>query len=456
MPFVDNWHVRAICDHLENMTRNKVTPDLLINIPPGCMKSILCNVVWPTWVWGPYNWPGARWLYASYEQGLATRDSVKCRQVMESPWYRERWGKRFKLVVDQNEKIYYANSQRGWRLATSVGGRGTGEHPDFVIADDPHNVKQSESDVQRQGALNWWTGTISTRGATRRVRKVIVMQRLHVKDLSALALEMGGYDHLCLPMRFEPDRMERTSLGWLDPRTEPGELLWPALWTEELISKVEAALNATGINKVAGQLQQRPTLDGGGLFKEENFKIVPAAPTFEEGDKVGMYWDKAATEDGGDYTAGVMMHVKKDGRIFVLNVCRGQWGIDTRNSMIELRSRVGAIKYRAITIWVEQEPGSGGKESAEYTVKRLCGLRVKIDKKTGGKLDCWEPWACQVNAGNVYLVEGEWNEDFIKEHLDAPVGAHDDQIDSAAGIFNKLVGKVEIDIQAWLKASQHC
>lgn len=174
--FISNWHIDAICEHLEAVSRFELQR-LLINIPPRCMKSLTVGVFWPTWMW--INRPETRWLCASYAQQLATRDSLKCRRIIESRWYQRNWGESFQLTSDQNQKTRFENDKTGYRLATSVGGTGTGEGGDFVICDDPHNVEQALSDTQREAALIWWDETMSTRlNDPKRGGMVIVMQRL--------------------------------------------------------------------------------------------------------------------------------------------------------------------------------------------------------------------------------------------------------------------------------------
>ncbi len=230
-PFIDGWHIRAICEHLEAVADGRIKR-LLINVPPGCGKSLLVCVFWACWVWGPQNRPHTRWLFASYGQELSTRDSLKCRQILESDWYQEYWGDRVQLVADQNQKTKFQNSAGGWRLATSTGGRGTGEHPDFVVWDDPHNVNDVESQVERERVSTWRAATITLRGMARDVREVGIMQRLHRDDLSGWMLNTHkeGLDHLCLPMRYEESAMPKpTSIGWIDPRVTADELLWPAV-----------------------------------------------------------------------------------------------------------------------------------------------------------------------------------------------------------------------------------
>lgn len=197
----------------------------------------------------------------------------------------------------------YDTDKRGWRIATSVGGRGTGEHPDIIVADDPHKVKEAESDTERTAAIRWWDGTISSRGKIRGVRRIVVMQRLHQGDLSGHILETdAGVDrwvHLCLPMRYEPDRMKETSLGWSDHRTEPGELLWPAAFPERIVAELEREM---GSLRAAGQLQQRPVPLGGQLFHRDWFEIVPASPANA---RRVRYWDKAGCLIGSSVVAVV-------------------------------------------------------------------------------------------------------------------------------------------------------
>lgn len=444
-PFADNWHIGMICRHLEAATRGD-TRRLLVNIPPGCMKSLLICVFWPCWVW--INHPAARWLFASYSQQLSTRDSLKCRTLIGSEWYQENWGHKVQLTNDQNQKTYFENTARGWRLATSVGGRGTGEHPDYIVVDDPHNVMQSESDVQRDAVLDWWEGTISTRGRVRGVRQVIVMQRLHERDLSGHILAKGGdWDHLCLPMRYEgPDRMPVTTLGERDERSRIGELLWPAMYTEAIVNDLERDL---GSLRSAGQLQQRPTAADGELFRREWFHVVPGVP---EGTWRGVrYWDFAASEGGGDYTVGVLVAKHRDGSFYIIDVVRGQWSVHKRNQkVIATAERDAQRGAHNLHICIEQEPGASGIAAAQYMIQQLAGYSVSADRVDKGKHVRWEPLAAQFEAGNVFLVEGPWNDQFIQEHLIAPNGLHDDQVDAASGAFNKLCTRRVIDLESWL------
>lgn len=440
--YVDNWHVGAICEHLEAVTSGQIKR-LLINIPPGCSKSLLVSVFWPTWEWA-IN-PSIRWFYASYDQKLSTRDSVKCKSLLQSRWFTSLWPNKVLIKPSQDQKTYYETMAGGYRLATSVGGHGTGEHPDRIIVDDPHNVKQAESDLERQNVIDWWDLTMTSRGVSRDARRVIIMQRLNKDDLSGHVLSRKDYVLICLPMRFESNRMGITPLGWTDPRTEEGELLAKKQFTEERVVDLEKNLGPYGI---AGQLQQRPAPRGGGMFKQEWFnRRVRASPY--QATRI-RYWDRAATLDGGCYTAGVLMARDNEGAFFVEHVVHGQWDPDKRNELVvatALRDRARYGPNNTPMIVIEAERGSTGLESFRNLARKLAGFRVREDQPTGSKDTRAEPWADQLAALNVSLVEdGTWDvSGYVDEHIffrPDPVtkrlGKYKDQVDASSGAFNML------------------
>ena len=430
--FMDNWHINAVCDHLQAVTEGKIK-NLLINIPPSTMKSLLVAVFWPCWVWTKA--PSRTWFFASYDIALSLRDAGRCRNLLQSEWYQMRWP--HSLKDDQNQKGLFENDKGGWRLATTIGGKGTGHHPQFKVFDDPHNVKKAESEVERQAVIDWWDGTMSSRGILSDPASVGVMQRLNSGDLSAHCLAKGGWDHLCFPMRYEPDHPTPTnsSLGFKDPR-QPGELLWPKALPEKKVAELELKM---GDYFAAGQFQQRPHPRGGGMFKVEWFtSILPTLPN--DVTSWIRYWDKAGTAGGdGSRTAGALMGARRNGRFVLADIVKGRWSSADREAVIKATAAMDMARYGPVTVWVEQEPGSGGKESAENTVKNLVGLDCKIERVTGAKEVRAEPFASQCMVGNVDLVVGTWNEEFINEAASFPAGSLKDQVDAAGGAFNKLV-----------------
>jgi len=244
-PYVHNWHIDAIADHLEAVTKGQIKR-LIINVPPRHMKSLGVSVFWPAWEW--LHNPKSQFLFSSYAETLSIRDSVKCRRLMQHPWYQKLMlacFPNFALTGDQNTKIRFENTKGGYRLATSVEGSNTGEGGDRLVVDDPVNVMESESMVKRVAVNDWWDGVMTTRlndaitGA-----KVIIMQRCHENDMVGHILRTDGdrWEMLILPARYEGKNQCRTSLNFVDPRTQEGELLYPQRFPEDEVQSLEKTL----------------------------------------------------------------------------------------------------------------------------------------------------------------------------------------------------------------------
>ena len=273
----DAWCVQAICEHLQAVVDGQIKR-LIINCPPRIGKSNTVSVAFPAWTWAQPNstptcGPGVPFLYASYADKLSLRDSVKCRRLIESPWYQARWGNRFQLTTDQNTKSRFTNDKGGDRLITSIGAGVTGEGGNIICIDDPNAANDVESEATTEATITWWTTAMPTRlndpeaGAF-----IIIQQRLGEDDLTGHILEheADGWTHLCLPGRYEPERSFHTVIGWKDPRTEPNELLWPERFSEEYLKRLERSM---GPYTFAGQIQQRPEPKGGGIIKREFWKL---------------------------------------------------------------------------------------------------------------------------------------------------------------------------------------
>lgn len=465
-PLVWGWHLQAKCDHLQAVYHFTVPYDidpraeaqigiqnLIINEPPRCSKSLFSSVMFPAWVWT--RWPGARFLYVTYADDLAQRDALKTRNLIESDWYRSRWP--MGIAQDQRAKSRYnletadretglIRGTGGFRVSTTILGIATGEGADFRILDDPHNVKKALSDVERQQANTFIDLTLPTRVVDpEKSSTVICMQRLHQDDATGHVLEGETvYDHLCLPMEFEKQEGNRcqTALGFVDPRSEDGDLLHPERWTrkatEDAKSKLRMTLGEFGVNS---QFQQRPTPPGGGMFKPDNIILVPNFPSVNDLDRIVRYWDKAGSEGTGAFSCGALMaRHKATARTIILDIVRGQWGTDKREMTIrdtahhDLR-RLG-IPAGKMAIRVEQEPGSGGKDSALWTCRNtLAGFAAQPRVKRESKETDWAPLAAQVNLGGVEMVQGPWNQILKQEMMAAPFGKFKDQIDACSGGF---------------------
>lgn len=430
--FVTGWHIDAVCEHLEAVTAGQITR-LLINVPPGFMKSLTTEVFWPAWEWGPKNRPDIRYVSASYSAELTIRDNRRCRNLIQSDWYQSLWGKKFKIVSDQNAKTKFETDYAGFKIATSVGGLGTGERGDRFIIDDPHNIKDGESDARRAAALLWFTETVPTRMSDpTKSAIVIIMQRVHALDIAGYILEKDfGYTHLMLPMEFEPERKCITSIGFEDPRTKDGELLWPDRMTPEVVTRDKAILGAYA---VAAQFQQRPAPRGGGLFKREWFEIVDEVPKKRD---IVRGWDLAASESKGSaWTAGVKMSRDQQGFFYIEDVVRIQ---GSPNKVERLLRKTAARDGIHVRISGPQDPGQAGKSQAQYLTRQLAGYNVKFTPETGDKETRAMPVASQAESGNIKVVRGLWNDDFFDEITVFPFSTFKDQTDALSRAFAMLI-----------------
>ena len=429
-PYVHGWHLEAISEHLEAITRGQIKR-LLINVPPGTMKSMATAVFWPAWEWGPRGRPSMRFIGASHEEGLATRDSVKMRRLVQSEWFQDRWPLR--MAGDQNAKTYFENDSTGWRQACPVKSM-TGRRGDRVLWDDPHSVEDAHSASALGVANRVFRETLPTRlNSPKESAIVVVMQRLSEKDVSGLILsEDFGYDHLCLPMEYEAPR-KATSIGFVDPRREAGDLLFPARLPRDVVERDKKIM---GTYAVAGQFQQRPAPATGGEFDINMIQIVDAIPA-------GVMqwcrgWDLAATEGGGDYTAGGKLGKLRDGRIIIADVVRKQYGTAKRDMLI--KNTADADGRGVVKQSLPQDPGQAGKGQVAALTAMLAGHIVQGSPETGDKVVRARPLASQVNQGNVLMLRATWNTEFTDELKLFPAGLHDDQVDAVSRAYAGLIG----------------
>lgn len=437
--FCDNWHLDMICDHLEAVTRGDIKR-LVINIPPRHSKSLLTSVFWPAWTW--LQDPSMRFLFSSYSSQLSIRDSIKCRRIIECEDYKDTihipypdW----RITSDVATKIRYETNKGGVRLATSTLGALTGEGGDVLCVDDPHNVIQGKSDPMIQQVLDWWDTALSTRlNDVQTGRIVVIMQRIGDNDLVGHIQKEhekhGDWEFLILPARYEGYNRTETSLGSVDPRGKKGEVLWPAKWPDFELAQLEDKLGRYG---TAAQLQQRPSPREGGMFNITKIKERMTLPPKAEILKSIRYWDKAGSEeDYGSETAGVLMHKLKNGKYLIADVIHGKWSWGERERIIKETAAKDGIK---VHVWIEQEGGSGGKESAQRTISELAGYAAYKDRVTGDKVTRAEGLAAQTDNDNVEILTREWTNKTLEELKLFPNAKKCDIVDASTGAFNKLV-----------------
>ena len=398
------------------------------------MKSISVAVALPAWTWTVQ--PQKRFLFASYAASLSVRDSVKCRRLIDSKWYKEHFGEVFKLTGDQNQKQRFENNQTGYRIATSVDGALTGEGGDIIIIDDPHNVREAESSAVRESVLDWWDQAMQTRlNDPKTGAFVIIMQRVHENDLTGHILrnEYNDWDHLCLPARYELGHPSPTksSLNFTDPRTKENELLWPERIDDKTLDSLEKSL---GSYASAGQLQQRPMPKGGGILKAE-WWVPWEKEDLPDIEYIIQSWDTAfSTKEKTSYSA------------------RTTWGVFRRHGQVNAivldmwYDRVTYPELRAIA----QEAYNEYEPDAVLIEKKASGQSLLQDLRMAGiPVIPYSPdrdKEARAHAASALLEDGriffpydkKWSKNLIDICAAFPAGDNDDIVDTCTQAWLRL------------------
>lgn len=429
--YVHGWHVDAMAEHYEALASGQLTR-LLVNVPPGCMKSTLGGIMYPAWLWGPKGQPHHRYIGAAHEQGLAVRDARLMRELVKTDWYQTLWP--IALAGDQNEKLYFENEKRGFRQACAVASM-TGRRGHTIAWDDPLSPEKAHSQLHRETAIRVLSETLPTRlNDPQKSAIVVVMQRLHERDPSGYILASDlGYEHLCLPMEFEPARRCVTSIGWQDPRKADGELLFPGRFPREVVDRDKKAM---GSYATAGQLQQRPTPAGGGVFRDEWIKHWSILPDFE----YRMIYADTAMKTGEENDFSVFQHWAKgkDGKIYLLDMIRGKWEAP------QLLAQASAFwdKCRVSHSGTLRKMKPEDKASGTGLIQQLKqkGVPVEGIPRSKDKITRGYDAAPQVEAGNVLLPPSHpILSDLLHELSLFPVASHDDMVDPLMDAVNDML-----------------
>jgi predicted phage terminase large subunit-like protein len=427
--YIHNWHIDAICEHLEAVTDGRINR-LLINVPPGSMKSLLVSVFWQAWEWGPKGLRSLRYLATAFNDGPVLRDASKFLNLIESDWYRALWPE---VKLTRSALTAMENSDRGDRRAVAFGSL-TSQRGDRLVIDDPHSTTTAESDTERfKTTRQFREGAINRLNDQERSAIVVIMQRLHEDDMAGVILKLKmPFVHLMLPQEFEPERRCVTKIGFQDPRTQLGELLDPVRWPRATWEQFKKDSTAYAI---AGQYQQRPAPREGGIFKRHWFEIVPAAPA---GAQYVRGWDLAAsTEQTSPFMAGVLLALK-DGVYFIEDVVRDRCG---PADMERLIYNTAVYDGHDVRISIPQDPGQAGKTQVLAFAKLLAGFDVRFSPESGDKVERATPVSAQAEVGNIKLVRGDWNTPFLDEVCSFPTGTFKDQTDALSRAFGALLAQ---------------
>jgi len=274
--YTHGWHIDYLAYHLEAISFGETLDDgspynrLAIAISPGTMKSLLTNVFFPAWEWGPRNMPHLRYICASHSQELAIRDSQRMRRLVESDWYKERWP-HVVIQKDQNQKQKFENTAMGFRQAVAASGI-TGSRGDRIIIDDALSVSDAMSQQIMETTTTWFCEAVPSRLVSPKDSAIIcIQQRLAETDIIGTILDRGlPFDVITLPMRYDPSRAQPSMLGLEDPRTVEGGLLFPERFPADVVERDEQILGKWAFSS---QYQQLPVPRGGGIIPVDHWQL---------------------------------------------------------------------------------------------------------------------------------------------------------------------------------------
>jgi predicted phage terminase large subunit-like protein len=424
--------------------------------------------MWPAWEW---TWQAStQWLFATYASSLTIRDSVKCRRLIQSPWYQDHFGDCFQLSSDLNQKGRFDNTSNGYRLATSVGGTATGEGGDRIVVDDAHNMKEIMSDTVRGSVIEWWRDVMSTRGNDpKTVGRVIIAQRGHHQDLPGHVLSSGNWVHLNLPGYFMPKTrcitkakrdskrvipasddpevytfgddippLEKGQVLFVDPRKYENDLLTPDRFGPDEMAKLSYELTERGFE---AQIQQNPSAKGGNIMKEHHWRewTEPELPPIQ---MIIQSYDTAfEEEEEHDFSArttwGVFEYEEYlDPKLPWTAKYKGQ----TRLCLIMLERMNKRMEYpelrdnavQAAELWKPDKVLIEKKASGHSLAQELrrAGLPIARIRVSDSKFVRAHAASLVLERGCVWYVKRNWADEVIKQCGNFPADDHDDLVDT--------------------------
>lgn len=435
--FTPNWHLEVVADKLLAVERGDVDR-LIITQPPRSLKSICASVAFPAWILG-HN-PRARIICISYSQELADKFGRQTRQVLESSWYKASFpGTRINPAKRADGE--FETTARGFRLATSIGGRLTGLGGQYLIIDDPIKPNDAMSRVQRKNVNDWFSSTLYSRLDNKNTGRILlVMQRVHEEDLVAHVQQLESWEELRLQAVAEQDETFSLRNGRVLKR-KAGEVLNPSL---DNTAKLEEIKNTLGNYYFQAQYQQNPIPEKGNVINFDWFKRYTELPKDEKGRiRIIQSWDTAMTEhDGSDYSVCITAQVINK-QYYIRDVFRKRLLFpDLVKEVKRLKS-----KYNAREVFIEDK--ASGVELIQL-LRRQGVPGIQAIKPEGSKEDRIAAQSSLVESGRVFIPESApWIEELKREVNAFPHGAHDDQLDALAQLLKR---EEEIgDKLEWLK-----
>lgn len=442
--YIDEPAHHLMGDTLDKVVSGEITR-LMIFAPPQHGKSELVSVRLPAFWLG--NRPDDPVILSSYGASLAEDKGRQARDLVESEEYRRLFPEVGTYRGSRAVQMWRLTDNRGFMLSVGVGGPVTGRGAMLGLIDDPfENWEQAQSETYRNKVWDWYRATFRTRvwegGAI-----VMIMTRWHEDDLAGrLLADQGDKWHvLRLPAMAETqkdrdanDEYLRLPTGRPDPLGRgPGEPLCPIRFSKAALEELK---DDVGSMAWSAEYQGVPRPPEGNFLKRHWFRIVDVAPA-----RVKLrvrYWDFAASENAGAYTAGVLMSITTDDEFYIEDVVRGQWSTGQRDRTMLQTAQLDETAYGKgkVEIYFEKELGSSGVDAATAVIKMMQAYPIHADPATGSKITRAGPLRSQAEAGNVYLVKGSWNKAYLDEAGVFPNGTYKDQVDGTSGAMGKLIG----------------
>ena len=436
-PLAWNWHLDAVCEHLEAVTRREIR-DLVINVPPGCSKSLLASVLWPAWMWTLD--PSRRFIVASYADRVVLRDARKNRKLVDGDWFQARWP-HVQIPRDRTASTavsIFNTSREGMRFSTTVpGGDVTGQHCHDALVDDPINPHSAEaaSGVGLDAVLEWWCGVMPTRFLDHATStRSLIMQRVHERDLTKEFLRAGA-TVLCLPMRFESKHPHRYAR---DPRAEEGELLCPARIPPAEVDRIEVTMGPT---RTAAQHQQRPAPAGGNILKGD--WMLKRWVELPKGGTWGLSLDATFKDTKKSDMVALQAWLSAGADHYLVDQTLGRMSfMETIKALLAMSARYPGALLKLI------EDKANGPAILNVLESKVPGL-VAVNPDGGKEARCRavEPLFA---AGNIWLPDPErarypdgrvgapWVPAYVQELTTFPAAAHDDQVDATTQYLNHM------------------
>lgn len=438
--FLESWHHSVLDYYLTKFALGEI-PRLMLFMPPRHGKTEFSSRRMPAFILGKN--PDARIIGTSYGADLAGSNSKDVQQIIASPFYRDVFPNTRVGGKKETEHLFTLQGAEGYYRAAGIGGAIGGYGASFGLIDDPiKNEKEAESKVYRDSVWNWYLSTFYPR-LENPGHILLTTTRWHEDDLAGRLLremktnaDADQWVVVNLPAIYELARNQDGEIinhVVAQDTREPGEALWPAMFPIERLQQIRGVLGSYFFSAL---YQGMPQPAGGTIFKREWFKIVAPHMVPQDGMVWCRYWDSAGTEGAGDWTCGAKLGYHRPTRTtFIAHVIRGQWSTGTVDELIR---NTAQLDGRDVRIREEREGGSSGLAVVNKRKQDLIGYDYSGKLKTGKKETEWKPLAAQLEGGNVFLVQGPWNNDFIDEMVQVPKG-HDDQADATSGAFNDLV-----------------